>query len=134
MRARARDPKTNNAISSAMPMSPSCRFSLQSFTSSYHKLRISAFWRASRTIAHVARARSQNQDPPAVSHTQLTIHAEFHSCIRQETQKRCSQSSLRTLRARLRAMRTLNPETKTLQPSAMSHSTFMPIFIPIRQF
>ena len=89
---------------------------------------------ALRAIARNARTQSRNQDPPVVSHAQLNIHAEFHSCIRQETRKRCSQSSLRMLCARFCAMRSLNPKTKTLQPSAMSQTTFMPIFFPIRQF
>ena len=40
---------------------------------------------ASRAIARDARTGSRNQDPPAVCHAQLTIHAKFHSCIRQET-------------------------------------------------
>ena len=40
---------------------------------------------ALRAIARDAHTGSQNQDPPAVSHAQLTIHAKFHSCIKQET-------------------------------------------------
>ena len=40
---------------------------------------------SSHAIARNAHTGSQNQDPPAVSHAQLTIHAKFHSCIRQET-------------------------------------------------
>ena len=38
-----------------------------------------------RAIARDAHTGSRNQDSPAVSHPQLTFHAKFHSCIRQET-------------------------------------------------
>ena len=48
-------PKPTMPFCRQHPNTPSCRFSLQSFTSSQNNLRISAFWRASCAITCAAR-------------------------------------------------------------------------------
>ena len=60
------------------PCPPSYRFSLQSFTSSHHKLQISAFWRASRANMPAARTRSLNQLRNFVGNAHDLLHANFH--------------------------------------------------------
>ena len=81
---------------------------------------------ASSAITRAARAGSRNYDPPAVGHVQVNVHANFHppptllaTTLRQETQKRCSQCSLGTLRARLRRLRAQDPEIKNLKLMTM---------------
>ena len=69
--------KPNTQFRWQRPCPPSCQFSLQSFTSSHHKLRKSAFWRASRAITRAARALSQNQQRHLVGNAHVPLHADF---------------------------------------------------------
>ena len=70
-------PKPTTPFRRQRPCPPSCRFSLQSITSSHHKLQISAFWRASRAITRAARARSQNRRSQIFRTSSLYAHAKF---------------------------------------------------------
>ena len=89
------------------PNTPSCRFSLQSFTSSQNNLRISAFWRASCAITCAARAIpkpttpfcQQRPCPPSCQFSLQSFTSSYHK-LRISAFWRASRTIARVARAR----------------------------------
>ena len=79
-------PKPTMPFCRQHPNTPSCRFSLQSFTSSQNNLRISAFWRASCAITCAARAIpkpttpfcQQRPCPPSCQFSLQSFTSSYH--------------------------------------------------------
>ena len=70
-------PKLRTPFRQQHPYPPLCRLSSKSDNSSNQKLRISAFWRASRAIMRAACARSQIRQSQFFGTPSLSAHAKF---------------------------------------------------------